>query len=543
MAHKKSIIIIGSGTDAYVACASARAANEHARIMLIQEGSKTVSLHKNPRAFLLGHEENPPAIYDDEQVSARLNLEVLPNARALALDVDSQTLVLKHRNVTERIHYDALVYAAVGKPQKLAVFAPSSSAIAGFYTHDDLEIIKKSLSRGIRHVVVVGLGARGIQAAQILISCGVSVTIIHHKKRIMPTFSWALAGMMVEALGQLGITVVLDATIEQMHTEQDGIISLTLSSGVTLTTDLVISCIGVEPQLSLLTQAGCALDGQGLVVVDDHLLTTLPCVYACGLSVSVAKVVSNERLWMPHDAVIERLAQVAGNNAAALGSFGAKSIQPFCQTVLVAIGQTWFGRTGLLEHEARKAVGDDETFAVSSAAEGMDVAIKLVLNKASGLIIGAEVCGSRHIARILDVLAVAVHQEIPPDQLISVDLAEHPHGDPLKEVVMRAEQLMSEHLPLVSLEVLALWLASNRDFRMVDVDAHPHFYGGMTQKIVHMPLEQLRHRMDELAKERAPIVVCSRSGTTSSLAQKALIERGLTNVYQLNGGINTWKRA
>jgi NADPH-dependent 2,4-dienoyl-CoA reductase/sulfur reductase-like enzyme len=538
MAIPKTIIVVGSTESTHVVAAQARQVNELARIIVIEEALRFLPPKESPMNWLTGDDEAllKALRIEDDLLYQRYNIEIRRSTRAVELDVDSQSLIVTRQGIIERIHYDALVYASQAIPHKLDVPGLSDINMAGFYTLDDCRVIKKAISDGARHAIVVGCGFQGIKAAMCLKACGLLVTIIDHKKRIMPKFSLPLAQAMVEKLAQQGITVMLGETITSVVKAFDNDFDVLMASGKKACCDLLVSCIGLTPKTSLLLDAGAALDIDDLIRVDDHLLTTLPNVYACGMGVSVALAVSGEQTWMPHAPVMERLAHVAAHNASVPDRSVMEAIKPFCQTIVVDIGDMTFARTGLSEHEARKAVGDDHALVVTTFATSPDACIKLVLNRKNGSIIGGEVFSSQGVLRIIDLLALAVHHGFSVAKLIDVDMAQSALVDSLKQAALRAHQALRENLAIMSAEVLALWLASNRDFRMVLVDQAPPVLGGIAGKVEHVPLEYLRERALEFLTEDSPIVLCSRSGNSSYLAQAALVQRGVKGVYQLDGG-------
>jgi rhodanese-related sulfurtransferase len=148
------------------------------------------------------------------------------------------------------------------------------------------------------------------------------------------------------------------------------------------------------------------------------------------------------------------------------------------------------------------------------------------------------------VLRRIDLLAVAVLEGWAPEKLIDLDMAylanAGPAFDPLKDAAMRAKAAATQDEGFITAERLALWLADNRNFRLVDVGQTPLLSGRSGATTLHLPLENLRERLDELKGENTPIVLYSKSGHRSYLAQSALKQRGLANVYHLDGGIAIW---
>lgn len=360
------------------------------------------------------------------------------------------------------------------------------------------------------------------------------------------------AGAILTKLSELSISVRLDSTILRAHELPNHGFRLSLSDGGHIDADLVVICIGIAPRTSLLAEAGAALDPEGLIRVDDHMATTLPHVYACGSAISVPYAVTGERKWIPQPAIVLRTAHIAGHNAAVDDTAEMDSLKPFCGTLITEVGDVSFARTGLHEHEARQLIGDENvlvTTVFGSAEESFtyqqEMCVKLLVDKSSRSVIGGEVFGKLGVERRIDLLSVAVLEGWPPERLVDLDMAYlanlGPAFDPLKDAAMRSKIALIENTRVMSAEKLALWLAQDQDFRLVDVGETPLLSGRSRKKTMHLPLEYLRDRMDELTNVDTPIVLYSKSGHRSYLAQQALMQRGLTNVYHLDGGLATWQ--
>jgi len=372
--------------------------------------------------------------------------------------------------------------------------------------------------------------------------------MIETKKRIMPSFSLQFARAIQKKLMHEGLLIKLGVTITEAQHLDDNSMSLRLSNGDVVDTNLVVLCIGIKPMNALLENAGAAVDVDGLIRVDDHMRTTLPNVFACGSAVSVPFAVIGDRRFVPEPAIMQRTAQVAGFNAACDGSTKMDAVKPVCGSFMMPVADTSFARTGLTEQAAREHLSDDNLFVTTvfgTAELSLDyqseMCVKLIVDRSSRRIVGGEVYGRSGVERSIDLLSVAVLEGFSPERLIDIDLAyltdASPHFDPLRDAAVRARMGLLDNTRIMSAETLALWLKNNRDFRLVDVGEAPKLSGRMATKTLHLPLEALRDRMSELLSEDSPIVLYSKSGHRSYLAQQALMQRGMTNVYHLDGGV------
>ncbi len=476
----RKIIVVGGSTSAFVAAIRARLAHEQAKITVIDSGSLETSL----------------------EYKQSYNLDILSNTKAEQLDLDSRIITVSSLGKSHRLFFDALI------------FAPKHERAA-------LEI------GSAKRAAVIGAGFLGLKTAQALRASGLAVSVIEKKARIMSSFSLSFAEAMHAKLLEQGISLYLGTSLEQLDKSFD----------------VVVNCLNHKPNISLLGEAGAALDQAGLIRVNEHMLSSLPDIYACGAAISVPHAVSHQQVWLTDPSVMQRTASIAGYNAALGGQFKDR-LKPVAGVALCSVGNLSFARTGLVEHEARKLFGDEQVLVSTVLSEESTACVRLLVEKTKRRIIGAEVYGTREVERRIDLLSVAVLEEWSPDAMIDLDMASvsnhSPLLDPLKEAAMRAKLALVDHGPFMTVEKLALWLRTNQDFRLVDVGQMPLLSGRSHQRSLHVPLESLRDRLDELKLSNTPIVLYSKSGHRSYLAQLALRQRGMNNVYHLDGGIDTW---
>ncbi len=551
MGKRKTIIVVGGSHGGPSAVARARQVNESARIILVEQSPYVSWAQVSLRSQLLDKNDFLQSLKEqNEYYQRRYNVEILTSTRARSLDLDARCLSIESAGEIKRLPFDSLVYAGGAHSNKLGIENLSGPRLCHFRDIDDVMRIKQALKEGAKNAVVVGLGFYGIEAALALKACGFNVSIIEQKKRVMPSFSLSFAESMLGKLKEQHIDVLLDTSIVSAKITNEGNYILSLTKGPELKSDLVVVCTGINARTALLTEAGAAIDAAGLIRVDDNLCTSLPEVYACGSAVSVPMAVSNQRCWMPHPAIILRTAHIAGHNAALFHDQEKETLKPFCGSLITQIGDTFFARTGLSEQEARGLLGAGNIIATTvfgSAADTFiyqqEMCVRLLVDKNTQRIVGGEVFGKNGVERPIDLLSVAISEAWAPDKLVDLDMAyvadSGPSFDPLKDAAMRAKMAIADSEFTLSAEQLALWLANNRDFRLVDVGETHSLKTKTPTKSLHLPLESLRERIGELRDSESPIVLFSKSGHRSYLAHLALKQRGI-NVYHLDGGMATW---
>lgn len=550
---QKTVVIIGGGHGGARAAARARQSNEAARIILIERSPHINWIQGNLRYHFSHH---LPKLDDylrdrDSYFQKRYGIEIKTATEVLVLDMDARCAVVTCDNHIERVAFDAAIVAGGSIGRELAVDHLSGPRVSHFKTIEDLTKIKTAIEQGAKTAVVVGCGRFGIDAVETLRRAGLSVSVVEKSPRICPRFSLPAATVMQNMLKQLGAQVLLSDQIVSAAPQENMGFVLTTAAGVTLDADLVVVTVGSKPHLPLLAEAGAAIGPDGAVQTDAFMETSLSRVFACGSAVSVPEVISCERRWLPQPAVIERTAQVAGHNAVIDDGAWRESLRPVAGAQMLRVGDTWFACTGLTVADARKRFNDDGIFSTTVHSQstekwfdGKNITVNLVVERRGGAIIGGEVWGTNGVSRRVDLITAAVLEGWGPHKLVDLDMAYEatlgPAFDPLKEAGALAKLALIEQSKTIAGEKLALWITQRRPFTMLDVSPNrPSVQRKILDDILHVPLEQLRDRLDELNRKQ-PIVVTSRSGRRAFLAQRVLLQRGFDEVYHLDGGLLTW---
>jgi tRNA 2-thiouridine synthesizing protein A len=353
----------------------------------------------------------------------------------------------------------------------------------------------------------------------------------------------------VAKLKQEGIAVISNDSIKRAQQCADGL-SLVTSKEQMILADVVINAQRLQPYTSLLADAGCALDPDGLVRVDDHLATTLPRVFACGYAIKVPLVRTFERKWLLSSTAWQKTALIAGKNAACSDNWA--SLNAVSATAMLAVGKTVFARTGLNDEEARRNYGDDNLVVItvydqgSSAKEAQQsFCVRLLFEASSRELIGGEIFGDDDVIGYISLLSHAVREGFTPECLLDVEMmySRNAHSlilDPLREAAIRAHYHFATHAPMIGADTLALWLASNRDFHLVDVSDLANFSKVGARQIMHVPLAHLHETRMIFPDDDQPIVLFSACDEQSQRAQRTLLHRGFKNVFYLDGGTLTF---
>jgi NAD(P)H-nitrite reductase large subunit len=212
----------------------------------------------------------PPDFYNQN------NILFLPGKKATHLELDSQTAWLDD---DQRITCEKLLLAVGGKPIFPKMKGSDKRGVFTFTNLDDAKAVDRFLDNR-RKAVVIGGGLIGISATEALVKRGIQVTVVEMKERILNTILDEQASLMAEEiLKQAGVRILTGHTVVEVN-GRESVEGATLDNGDTVPCDLLLVAIGVLPRSELALDAKLEIN-RG-IVVDHHMATNHPNVYACG---------------------------------------------------------------------------------------------------------------------------------------------------------------------------------------------------------------------------------------------------------------------
>ncbi|NMP22734.1 FAD-dependent oxidoreductase [Sulfobacillus harzensis] len=542
------IAIIGGVAGGASAATRARRLNENADITIFEKGPYVSYANcglpyyvgrqiATPDALLL---ETPESLWDRFRIRVHVNTEVT--------DIDLTTKRLRFVQSGQAAHwaFDQLILAPGSTPIVPKLPGMDRPDVFLLRTVPDALRLREYLDQNsIHHAAVIGAGFIGLEMAEVLRHRGLEVTLVDQAAHVLPPVDSDIAGFLESRMPDLGIQLALSNTIMGIRGAVGHPI-VDLSSGPSLTTDLVVMGLGVRPSLQLARSMGLALGTTGAVQVNHRMQTSHPDVYAAGDAVEKRDLVTGNPRWWPLAGVANKEGRVAGTNAAG----GNATLNGALGTGIVRLAPFVVGVTGLTEKVAER---DHIPYRLLHTIRGhhagyypgaRDVLIKLLYDPASGRILGAQAAGEEGVDKRIDVIATAIHARMTVDDLGELDLAYAPPVGAAKDPVIIAGMAAANHyqelVENVSAGHLEEWLNSARPPFLLDVrDSHETSESGMIAGAKNIPLNDLRSRLDEVPND-SPVVVYCRSGHRSYLAARILRQTGRSAVFNLSGGFIVW---
>jgi rhodanese-related sulfurtransferase len=352
-----------------------------------------------------------------------------------------------------------------------------------------------------------------------------------------------MAAFVSNAAEQMGVEVITGDGIAAFAGEGKAT-AVVLDSGRQVEGDLFILGIGVTPDLALAREAGLAIGKSGGIEVDEHMRTSDPHIFAAGDAVELVHLVTGKVNRIPLAGPANKQGRVAGANAAGdnLTFPGALG------TAIVRLGDTVTAITGLSERAARQAGIDVEvSFTVSGDHAdyypgAQEMVIKIVYEKQTGKLLGAQIVGPAGVDKRIDVFATAILGGLTVEQLVNLDLAYAPPfgsaKDPAIVAGMVAQNSLRSQISLVTPAVLSVMLLSQPDLQLIDVRPSYEANLGGVPGAINIYLDELRGRLAELDVNR-PTVVYDQTGAKGYVAARILAGYGFP-VQSLSGGFVAW---
>lgn len=552
----KRLIIVGGVAGGASAAARARRLCEDCEIIVMERGPHVSFANCGLPYFVGGEIVEPDALLVQTPASlrARFNLDVRVNTEVIAIDRAARRVRARDlatgREYEER--YDALVLsvgAAPLRPPIPGIDRPNHFTVR---TIPDVERIM-DWSRGCDRcrAVVVGGGYIGLEMAEQLRRRGFGVTLVEALPQVMAPLDPEMAAWLHAELCAHDVALYLGdpvAAFEAPTAAEPARASIVvLKSGRRLPADSVILGLGVKPETRLAREAGLEIGALGGIRVDEHLRTSDPHIWAVGDAIEVRDFVTGRWALIPLAGPANRQGRIAADNIFGRsvrydGTLGTAILRLFDLTAAcTGANEKTLRQAGIPYHAIHLHPNSHAGY--YPGAEPL--AMKVLFAPDTGKLLGAQIVGRDGVDKRIDVLATALKAGLTVRDLAQLELAyAPPYGsakDPVNLAGMAAENVIDGLVTTAQWHELPPFAALPPDVVILDVRRDDERAQGAIPGSLHIPLDQLRRRLDELPRDRELIVYCA-SGQRSYYACRLLTQHGF-RVRNLTGSYRTWRAA
>ena len=536
------VVIVGGVADGATAAARIRRLDEQAEIVVF-ERSGYISYANCGLPYYIGDVITDPeelTLQTPESFFSRFRVDMKVRHEVTAIHPERKTVSVKNLETDEVFEesYDKLILSPGAKPTQPRLPGVGIDKLFTLRTVEDTFRIKEYINQNHpKSAVLAGGGFIGLELAENLRELGMDVTIVQRPKQLMNPFDADMASMIHSEMRKHGVKLALGYTVEGFE-ERNGGVDVLLKDNAPLHADMVVLAIGVTPDTALAREAGLELGIKGSIVVNDRMETSVPDIYAAGDAVQVKHYVTGE------DALISLAGpankqgriiadNICGGDSRYLGSQGSSVIKVFDMTAAT---------TGINETNARKAGLDVDTVILSPMSHagyypgGKVMTMKVVFEKGTYRLLGAQIVGYDGVDKRIDVLATAIHAGLKATQLKDLDLAYAPPYSSAKDPVNMAGFMIDN----IS-KGLKQWHLHDadklpRDGSVILLDTRTawEYSSGHIEGFVNIPVDELRERLDEIEPGKPVYVICQ-SGLRSYIATRILEGYGY-EAYNFAGG-------
>ena len=537
------IVIVGGVAGGATAAARIRRLDEQAEIVVF-ERSGFVSYANCGLPYYIGDIitdrrnltlQTPESFFSRFQVTMKVRHEVT------AIHPEQHTVSVKNLETGEEFEekYDKLLLSPGAKPTQPSIPGTDIDSLFTLRTVEDTLRIKEYIDENHpKSAVLAGGGFIGLELAENLRELGMEVTIVQRPKQLMNPFDPDMAAFIHNEMRRHGVKLALGHTVEGF--EQDGTgVRILLKGEEPLRADLVVLAIGVTPDTGLAREAGLKLGIKGSILVNDRMETSAPDIYAVGDAVQVQHFVTGQDALISLAGPANRQGRIAADNLCGRdsrypGSLGSSVIKVFDMTAAV---------TGINETNAKKAGLNVDKVILSPMNHagyypgGKLMTMKVVFEKETFRLLGAQIVGYDGVDKRIDVLATAIHAGMKASDLKELDLAYAPPYSSAKDPVNMAgfmiENIADGLLKQFHLEDLKA-LSERKDVTLLDARTKKEYEHGHVDGFVNIPVDELRERLHELKTDQ-PVYVMCQSGLRSYIALRILAGNGY-DAWNFSGG-------
>jgi NADPH-dependent 2,4-dienoyl-CoA reductase/sulfur reductase-like enzyme len=370
-----------------------------------------------------------------------INLRLRTEITEIDLDTRSATAVPLDGGASYQVGFDELVLATGALPVRPGLPGVDAPGVFGVQTLDDGAAVLAGLTESPRRAVVVGGGYIGIEMAEAMVRRGLAVTVVDQAPEPMPTLDPDMGALVRKAMDGMGIEVLTDTPVAGFDTDSDGRVSAVITRDGTLPAEVVVLGLGVRPNTELARAVGLPLGEHGGLLTDFQMrVLGHEGVWAGGDCVEVLHRVSQRRVHVALGTHANKHGQVIGTNLAG----GYATFPGVVGTAVSKVCDLEVGRTGLGEAEARTAGFQPVTVTVESTTRAgyfpgaVPVTVKMIVERTTGRLLGAQLVGREGSGKRVDICAVALWNGMTVDEMTALDLGYAPPFSPVWDPVLVA---------------------------------------------------------------------------------------------------------
>lgn len=541
------VVIIGGVAGGATAAARLRRLDENAEIIVFERGG-FVSYANCGLPYYVGGvitERKKLTLQTPASFKKRFNVDVRVHSEVTKILPQEHRVYVREltsgKEYTES--YDKLIYS----PGAKAIFPPFATNNDRTFTmrtvEDTFRIDDFLKANPVQSAIVIGGGFIGLETAENLTHRGIRVTLLQLEDQIMTPFDYDMACILHSHLREKGIDLRLSHKVTSLYKSGNQVIA-EIEGKENISADIALVAIGVLPETELAADANLALGTKGAVLVDEHMRTSDPDIFAVGDAVLIKNNLTGQDTLIPLAGPANKQGRIAADNIANIassykGAQGSSVLKLFDMTAAA---------TGLNERAALSAGFDTDNvllFLPDHATYypgARNMTLKVLFEKKTGRILGAQAIGFGGVEKRIDVLATAIRAKMKALDLTELDLCYAPPYSSAKDPVNMAgfviENVRSGIVKQHTWKDMDV-IRADKNALLLDTQTKEEFNEAHFDGAINIPVDELRNRLSELDKNKKIYVNCY-SGLRSYIACRILASHGF-DCSNLAGGMRFYK--
>ncbi|MDD5675807.1 MAG: FAD-dependent oxidoreductase [Chitinivibrionales bacterium] len=541
----KRVLIVGGVAGGASCAARLRRLDETAEIIMFEKG-EYISFANCGLPYYIGDtikDRDDLIIQTPDKFQKRFNVDVRTNAEVTAIDPQNKTISVRQGNVVSTEKYDALVLSPGAAPIRPPLPGIDSPVVFSLRTIPDTDRIRAYVDqKKARRAVVIGGGFIGLEMAENLRHRGLEITLVEMLDQVFMPADKEMAAILHQHLTMNGVRLILGNGLKEIIPTGEESAEVVLNSGEHVPTELIVLAIGVKPDTDFVKKAGIAVSERGAIIVDDHMRTDKPDIYAVGDAIEVVDFISGKKVMVPLAGPANRQGRIAADNIA-----GIESVYKNTQgTAICKIFDLTAAVTGINEKNAKRlGISFQKSYTHATNHAGyypgaFPLSIKILFEPGNGKLLGAQVIGKDGVDKRIDVFATALRHGLTVADLSELELAyAPPYGsakDPVNIAGFVACNIIENRMPVFFAEDVPS--IDNSKQLLLDVRTTREHEQGAIAGSLCIPVDELRGRLNELDKSKEIMIYCQ-VGLRAYLATRMLMQNGF-RVKNLSGGYKTY---
>lgn len=542
------VVIIGGVAGGASAAARLRRLNEQAKIIVVERGPY-VSFANCGLPYYIGGEirdRSALTLQTPQSFLTRFNIDVRVRCEAVKIDPAAKTVTLRDlESGGETLEsYDKLILSPGASPVRPPIPGAELEGVFTLRNIPDTDAIRAYMeSRAAKSALIVGGGYIGLEMAENLLRAGLSVTVAEMADHLIAPFDADMAADVQQYVRQKGVRLLLNSGVSAIEKQPDGRLAAQVGAQK-VTADLILLSVGVRPESALAAAAGLQLNERGQIVVDEAMHTSEADIYAVGDAVTVKNFYTGQETFVPLAGPANRQGRIAADNICGISSayHGTQG------TAIMRFFDLTAASVGLNEKTAAAAgIAYDKTYTYPSSHAtyypgSTNMSIKVLWEKESGRLLGAQIVGFDGVDKRMDVLSATMRFGAGITDLTELELSYAPPfssaKDPVNYLGFIGENVRSGRLQQFFWHDVDA-LPRDGSVTLLDVRTKTEAAADAIDGFMNIPLDALREHLDALPKDK-PVYVHCFSGQRSYIACCILQGNGYT-CYNLAGGIRLYR--